>query len=199
MRLWKKQNACFQTLNVSYVICRMHLERRVTVHRWSKERGYMTLGKKQYSFKTKLRHSLNITVEALTLWFPIQSISSWRSKCVAVTGMPTSETTLCSSENIPSMRCTDSGTVTASPSGSSSTPCSKPGLRWGSREGSIPASNVPWRLGGYSPIPGSRPSKFIMSAAKLTFRREIMLWISNPITSKPVCSISLHKLNKQQA
>lgn len=98
----------------------------------------------------------------LTLWLPIQSISSWRSKCVAVTGMPTSETTLCSSENMPSIKCTDSGTVTPRPSGSSSTPGMRLGLRWGSREVSIPASRAPWRVGVYSPIPGSRPSKFIM-------------------------------------
>lgn len=122
--------------------------------------------------ETGLKNNLhNIIINALlTLWFPIQSISSWRSKCVAVTGMPTSETALCSSENIPSMRCTCSGTVTASPSGSSSTPCSKLGLRWGSMEGSSPASIVPWRLGGYSPMPGSRPSKFIMCTAKSTCR-----------------------------
>lgn len=97
------------------------------------------------AFLLKLRQHAcsSITIKALTLWFPIQRISSWRSKCVAVTGMPTSETALCSSENIPSIRCTGSGTVTASPSGSSSTPCSKLGLRWGSMEGSIPASIVP--------------------------------------------------------
>lgn len=35
--LRKKQNACFKAVNVPHVICRMHLERRMTIHRWPKE------------------------------------------------------------------------------------------------------------------------------------------------------------------
>lgn len=49
--LWKKQNACFKTVNVPHVICRMHLERRMTIHCWSKEWGDMTLAE-----KSKLRN-----------------------------------------------------------------------------------------------------------------------------------------------
>lgn len=43
VRLWEKQDACLQTLNMSDVICSMHLKGGVTTHGSPKKWGYMTL------------------------------------------------------------------------------------------------------------------------------------------------------------
>lgn len=50
VRLWEKQDACLQTLNMSDVICSMRLKGGITTHGSSKKWGYMSLKEKRRGF-----------------------------------------------------------------------------------------------------------------------------------------------------